>query len=67
MKTNEVMRLDFLGYNLATEVVLSGKLGGNEVFKFQTPTEVVLSGKLGKNEVLKPCRINNNKNKPSNI
>jgi hypothetical protein len=47
MKTNEVMRLGFLGYNLATEVVLSGKSGRNEVFK--------------------PCRINNNKNKPSNI
>ena len=47
--------------NNATEVVLLGKLGGNEVFKktnnmgkiIHSSTEVVLLGKLGGNEVFK--------------
>jgi hypothetical protein len=35
MKTDEVMRLGFAGQLLATEVVLFGNLGRDEVFKYR--------------------------------
>ena len=60
---NEVMRFGYgiTIFGLSTEVVLLGKLGGNEVFKktnnmgkiIHSSTEVVLLGKLGGNEVFK--------------